>query len=120
MASVCFYFQVHQPFRLRRFSIFEQTCDYFDDALNRELIQKVSAKCYLPANAVLYELIRRFKGRFRVAFSLSGVVIEQFQRYRPEVLASFQKLAETEAVVVLAETYHHSLSFLYSRDEFAE
>ncbi len=120
MASVCFYFQVHQPFRLRRFSIFDRGSDYFDQHVNREMIRKVAAKCYLPANAVLYELIRRFEGRFRVAFSLSGVVIEQFQRYMPAVLTSFQKLAETGAVEFLSETYHHSLSFLYSRDEFAE
>ncbi|MCK4340389.1 MAG: glycoside hydrolase family 57 protein [Phycisphaerae bacterium] len=120
MASVCFYFQVHQPFRLRRFSIFERGSDYFDEHLNRELLQKVATKCYLPANAVLYELIKRYEGRFRVAFSLSGVILEQFQQYLPAVLASFQKLAETGSVEILSETYHHSLSFLYSRDEFAE
>jgi len=119
MASVCFYFQVHQPFRLRRFSIFDRGADYFDDHQNTELLRRIATKCYLPANAVLFELIKRFEGRFRVAFSLSGVVIEQFKKYMPELLTSFQKLAETGAVEFLAETYHHSLSFLYSRDEFA-
>ena len=120
MASVCFYFQVHQPYRLRRFSIFDRGANYFDDDLNRKTVQKIATKCYLPANAVLHELIQRFDGRFRVAFSLTGVVIEQFQRYAPEVLSSFQRLAESGAVEFLAETYYHSLSFLYSRTELAE
>jgi len=120
MASVCFYFQVHQPFRLRRFSIFDRGADYFDNPANQEIIRKVAARCYLPANAVLRELIERYEGRFRVAFSLSGVVIEQFQRFAPEVLESFRALAETGAVEFLAETYYHSLAFLYSRSEFNE
>lgn len=118
MASVCFYFQVHQPFRLRRFSIFDRGADYFDNPINQEILRKVATQCYLPANAVLLELIDRFDGRFRVAFSLSGVVIEQFQRFMPDVLESFHRLAETGAVEFLAETYYHSLSFLYSRSEF--
>ena len=75
MASVCFYFQVHQPFRLRRFSIFDRGADYFDNPVNQELLRKVGQRCYLPANAVLLELLERLEGRFRVAFSLSGLVI---------------------------------------------
>lgn len=118
MASVCFYFQVHQPFRLRRFSIFDRGADYFDNPVNQELLRKVAAKCYLPTNAVLLELVERHAGRFKVAFSLSGLVIEQFQRFVPEVLDSFRRLAETGAVEFLAETYYHSLAFLYSREEF--
>jgi alpha-amylase len=120
MASVCFYFQVHQPFRLRRFSIFNHEPLYFDDDRNREIITKVARKCYLPANAAIEELIHRHEGRFRVAYSLTGVVIEQMRRYVPEVLESFQRLAATGAVEFLSETYHHSLSFLYSQQEFAE
>ncbi len=120
MASVVFYFQVHQPYRLRRFSIFDRGDDYFDERVNREILRRVATKCYLPTNAVLYELIQRHDGRFKVAFSLTGTVIEQFKQYMPEVLASFQRLAETGAIEFLAETYCHSLSFLYSRDEFAE
>jgi alpha-amylase len=119
MASVSFYFQVHQPYRLRRFSIFERGADYFDERVNRELLAKIAAKCYLPANAVLYELIQRYEGRFRVAFSLTGVLLEQLRQYAPQVLKSFQRLAETGAVEFLSETYYHSLAFLYSRDEFA-
>jgi len=120
MASVCFYFQVHQPFRLRRFSIFDRGADYFDDRANRDLIRRVADKCYLPANAVMLELIRKHEGRFRVAYSLSGTALEQLGLYAPPVLESFRRLARTGAVEFLSETYHHSLSFLYSREEFAE
>ena len=120
MASVCFYFQVHQPQRLRRFSIFDRGTDYFDDASNASILGKVARKCYLPANAVLRELIERFEGRFRIAFSITGCAVEQFQAFAPEVLESFQGLADTGAVEFLAETYSHSLAFLYSREEFRE
>lgn len=120
MSSVCFYFQVHQPFRLRRYSIFETGHAYFDDAKNAEICRKVARKCYLPANQCIRDLIRVHEGRFRVAFSLTGVVLDQFETYAPEVIESFQRLAETGSVEFIAETYHHSLAFLYSREEFAE
>ena len=120
MASVCFYFQVHQPYRLRHYTIFDTGTDYFDQNKNAEICQKVARKCYLPANQLLLELIDRYEGKFRVAFSATGVALEQFGEYAPEVLASFQKLAATGCVEFLAETYHHSLSFLYSRREFIE
>ena len=118
MASVCFYFQVHQPCRLRRFSIFEREARYFDEAQNRELCRKVAEKCYLPANAVIEELLQRHEGRFKVSYSLTGVIVEQLQLYAPEVIESFQRLAATGLVEFLAETYYHSLSFLYSQAEF--
>ncbi|MDM8009180.1 MAG: glycoside hydrolase family 57 protein [Phycisphaerae bacterium] len=120
MPSVCFYFQVHQPFRLRRYSIFDTDCHYFDDAKNEEVCRKVAAKCYLPATRLILDLVRRYEGHFKVAYSLSGVILEQFERYAPEVLDVFQRLAETGCVEFLAETYYHTLSFLYSREEFAE
>ena len=120
MASVCFYFQVHQPDRLRRFSIFSQSADYFDDTSNREILRKVAHKCYIPANDLIRKLIKRYDGRFRVAFSISGVALEQFERYTPEVMASFQLLADTGSVEFLGETYYHSLSFLYSPEEWNE
>jgi alpha-amylase len=119
MASVCFYFQVHQPFRLRRFSIFDREPHYFDDHANGQILRKVAEKCYLPANAVILDLIRRHDGRFRAAYSITGVALEQFERYMPAALDSFRALAETGAVEFLSETYYHSLSFLYSREEFA-
>ena len=118
MASVVFYFQVHQPFRLRRYTIFESDASYFDDARNREICCKVSDKCYLPTNRVILDLIKEFDGEFRVSYSLTGTVIEQFQKWRPDVIESFQALAETGCVEFIAETYYHSLVFLYNRDEF--
>src|SRR3954454_7988189 len=92
MASVCFYFQVHQPLRLRRYSVFDTDRHYFDDHKNAEILRKVAAKCYLPANKMLLETIRHHEGRFRIAFSLSGVILEQFQQYAPEVLDTFRAL----------------------------
>ena len=120
MASVCFYFQVHQPYRLRRYSVFDCERDYFDNVKNAEICRKVGGKCYLPANRLLLDLIRRHDGRFRFAFSVTGVVLDQLEESMPEVLDSFHALNETGCVEFLAETYYHSLAFMYSRDEFAE
>ncbi|MBM4027831.1 MAG: alpha-amylase [Planctomycetes bacterium] len=119
MASVCFYFQVHQPFRLRHYTIFDSETNYFDEYKNAQVCRKVAGKCYLPTNRLMLDLIRRHEGRFKVAYSITGVVLEQFQEYAPEVLASFQELAETGCVEFLGETYYHSLSFLFSPKEFA-
>ncbi|MBN1108163.1 MAG: polysaccharide deacetylase family protein [Bacteroidales bacterium] len=118
--AICFYFQVHQPFRLKRYRFFDLGHDhyYYDDYLNESILQKVADKCYLPANAVLLDLIRKHKGKFKVAFSLSGIVINQFRLYAPEVLDSFRALAETGMVEFLAETNSHSLSSLKNRAQF--
>jgi alpha-amylase len=118
MASVVFYFQVHQPFRLRRYSVFDTDRHYFDDYKNAEVLRKVAQKCYLPANKVLLETIRANEGRFRFTFSVTGVALEQFRLYAPEVVEGFQELAATGCVDFLDETYYHSLAFLYSREEF--
>jgi alpha-amylase len=118
MASVCMYFQVHQPYRLRRYSVFDTDRFYFDDLKNAEICRKVAHKCYLPANRVLLDLIRRHDGKFRVGFSISGVALEQFGQYVPEAIDSFVALAQTGCVEFLAETYHHSLASLYSQSEF--
>src|SRR3989304_5309174 len=118
MPSVCFYFQVHQPIRLRHYTVFDNNDQYFDDCKNASVCRKVANKCYLPANRLILELIRRFEGRFKVAYSITGVLLEQLQRYSPEVLSTFDALAETGCVEFLGETYYHSLSFLYSRNEF--
>ena len=120
MPSVCFYFQVHQPFRLRHYTVFDRSGSYFDDFKNGSICRKVAAKCYLPTNRLLLETIRRFEGRFRVAYSITGVLLEQLERYAPEVLSTFHALAQTGCVEFLAETYYHSLSFLYSPAEFVE
>jgi alpha-amylase len=120
MASVCFYFQVHQPTRLRHYTVFDNNPHYFDDHKNGEICRKVANKSYLPANRVILDLISRFDGRFKVAYSITGVLLEQLAAYSPEVMSTFDALARTGCVEFLGETYYHSLSFLYSRNEFAE
>jgi len=118
MASIVFYFQVHQPFRLRRYTIFDSDTCYFDERKNEEICHKVANKCYLPTNRLMLELAERHKGRFRVSYSLTGTVIEQFRRWQPETLDSFKRLADTGCVEFISETHYHSLSFLYDRNEF--
>ena len=120
MPSVCFYFQVHQPHRLRHYTVFDTSQTYFDEFKNASICRKVANKCYLPTNRLLLDLIRRHEGRFRVAFSVTGIILEQFRKYCPEVISTFDALAQTGCVEFLAETYYHSLSFLYSRMEFIE
>ena len=118
--SICLYFQVHQPARLRLYRFFDIGKDshYYDDFANRTILRRVAQKCYLPMNALLLELIEANKGAFKVAFSISGTVLEQFDRYAPEVIESFRKLAQTGNVEFLSETYYHSLAALASEAEF--
>lgn len=120
--SVVLYFQVHQPWRLRTFGFFDIGTDapYFDDVLNGRLLRRVADRCYLPANRRLLGLVRRSRGRFRCAFSVSGTALAQMERWAPEALASFRELADTGCVEFLGETSHHSLSFLGDGDEFRE
>ena len=123
MTSICFYFQVHQPFRLRKdYDFFKIGRDHFyeDEANNRAIMRKVADKCYRPMNQLLLELIERWQGQFRVAFSISGVCLEQFELYAPDVIESFQKLVKTGCVELLGETYYHSLSSIFSHDEFVK
>ncbi len=118
--SICLYFQVHQPNRLRLYRFFDIGKDshYYDDFANRTILRRVAQKCYLPMNALLLELIEANKGAFKVAFSISGSVLEQFDRYAPEVIESFRKLAQTGSVEFLSETYYHSLASRASPIEF--
>jgi alpha-amylase len=120
MPAVCFYFQVHQPYRLQRYSYFDiQNAEtYFDDALNRSIMERIASRCYLPANERLLRMIRSHAGAFKVSFSLSGTAIEQMRLYSPETLESFRELAATGYVEFLGETYYHSLASLYDHDEF--
>ena len=120
MASVVFYFQVHQPFRLRKYSVFDNDPFYFGNDANKAICEKVANKCYRPATAKILDLVRRHEGRFRVSYSISGVALEQFAMWAPDVLEMFQQLAATGACEFLGETSHHSLSFLFSREEFSE
>ena len=118
--SICLYFQVHQPTRLRQYRFFDIGKDshYYDDFANRTILKRVAQKCYLPMNELLLEAITKTKGKFKVAFSISGSALEQFDRYAPEVLDSFRKLAATGKVEFLCETYYHSLASLAAPSEF--
>ncbi|MGB8490366.1 MAG: glycoside hydrolase family 57 protein [Bacteroidales bacterium] len=120
--AICFYFQVHQPFRLKRYRFFDLGHDhyYYDDFSNESIMRKVAEKCYLPANDIIFDLIQKNKGRFKVSFSLTGLVINQFRLYAPEVLESFKRLADTGMVEFLGETESHSLVSLKTRDEFEQ
>ena len=119
MRRVSLYFQIHQPFRLRRYRFFDIGTDhyYYDDYLNESILRKVAEKSYLRANDVILRLLERHDG-FKVAFSVTGIALEQFELYAPEVLASFRRLAAHPRVEFLAETYAHSLASLVSRNEF--
>ncbi len=122
MLHIVFYFQVHQPYRLRPYRVLHigREHNYFDDGLNRSIIDKVSSKCYVPANALLLDLINRFEGRFKVAFGITGSFVDQLRQWRPDVLESFRDLAQHGGVEFLGETYYHSLSCLFDGEEFLE
>ncbi|MBO7573117.1 MAG: glycoside hydrolase family 57 protein [Bacteroidales bacterium] len=120
MRSICFYFQVHQPFRLKKYRFFDIGNDhsYYNDYENRTIMRKVAEKCYLPANQLFLDLVNEYGDNFKIAYSLSGTVIDQFELYAPDVLESFQKLFATGRVELLDETYSHSLSSLRHEDVF--
>lgn len=122
MLHIVFYFQVHQPYRLKHYNVLDigREKNFFDDKLNADVIRKVGDKCYLPTNKLLKELIDKYEGKFKIAYSITGVAIEQFKSYYPEVLESFKDLAKTGCVEFLGETYYHSLSFLSDKEEFLE
>lgn len=124
MPEICMYFQVHQPYRLKKFRIFDigAKSSYFEtesqtDLNNKKVFQKVANKCYLPANKKFLKLLKKYPD-FKISYSLSGVFMEQAEEFMPEVLDSFKKLVATGQVEILSETYYHSLSFLYSPEEF--
>lgn len=118
--TLCLYFQVHQPVRLRKYHFFDigKNSDYYDDFANRTYTRKIADRCYLPANRVILDLIKKYGKNFKVAFSITGLAIEQFQKYAPEVIDSFKELAATGSVEFLAETYSHSLACLVDEAEF--
>jgi alpha-amylase len=122
MKSICLIFQIHQPFRFRKYRFFDIGKDnyYYDDYANETIMRKIADKCYLPANKIILEQIRKHKGKFKVAFSLSGVVIDQFKLYCPEVITSFAELAKTGCVEFLSETYANSLVSLVDAGIFEE
>lgn len=120
VVSLCLYFHVHQPYRLAEYNVFDIGAhqEYFDDKKNEEIIHKVAGKCYLPTNRLLLDLIKQHKGKFKISFSITGTIMEQFEKYAPEVLQSFKDLADTGCVEFVGETYYHSLAYLFSKDEF--
>ncbi len=119
--SICIYFQIHHPERLRKYQFFDigKKHNYFDNYANRSELEDLAENCYLPANALLLDLIKKYEGKFKVAFSISGSAIDQLEMHTPEVIRSFQELAQTGQVEFLAETYSHSLASLSEdTDEF--
>ena len=122
MTSVCIYFQVHQPLRLRKYSVFDigKNHNYFDSERNRFYLERIVRKCYLPANRKILELIEKTNGYFKVSFSITGILLEQLEEHFPEVIESFQKLVDTGCVELFNETYYHSLAYLISEKEFIE
>ncbi len=123
MRTLCFYFQVHQPFRLKDpYRFFDIGSDhyYYDDYSNHAIMRKVAEKCYLPTNQAMLDLIMEYGKKFKISYSLSGTVLDQFEKYAPDVLESFKQLVNTGSVEILSETYSHSLSALKSKQEFIE
>ncbi len=120
MRSICLYFQVHQPFRLKTYRFFNIGDDhhYYDDFQNRSIIRRVAEKCYIPANKLMLSLIQEYGSAFKLSYSISGTALEQLQHYAPEVIKSFRELADTGSVEFLAEPYAHSLASLNNTDEF--
>jgi len=108
--------------RLRKFTIFDigKNRNYFSDDLNKFYIKRISRKCYLPANTKMLELIKKYEGEFRISYSITGILIEQLEKWSPEALESFVKLVDTGCVELFNETYYHSLAYLISEREFKE
>lgn len=122
MPSVCLCFHVHQPQWLRHYTFFDIDHDhhYEDGERNLQILNTLSETCYLPANRLILGLIKRYKGRFRIAFSITGILLDQFENHRVDVLESFMRLADTGCVEFINETYYHSLAFLFSAREFRQ
>ena len=114
MKNICFYFQIHQPNRLKRYRFFNIGGDhyYYDDFANEDFIQRVSEVSFIPANRLLLDMIKEYHGKFKVAFSISGIALDQLEIYAPEVIDGFKELSDTGCVEFLAETQGHSLASL--------
>lgn len=122
MKTICFYFQIHQPFRLKRYRFFDIGSDhyYYDDFSNEDIIRGIASRTYLTANNMLLDMINEYKGKFKVAFSISGIALEQLEIYVPEAIDGFKELAKTGCVEFLSETYNHSLASLKEPEEFTK
>ncbi len=122
MPLVCFYFQVHQPLRIGKFTFFDigSNKHYFDKNENLKYLERIVKKCYLPANEIIYNLIHETDGKFKVCYSITGTLLEQLEEHFPNVVDSFQKIVDTGNAELFCETYYHSLAFLISQKEFEE
>lgn len=122
MKAICFYFQIHQPFRLKNYRFFDIGNDhyYYDDFANDDIVTRIAERCYLPASKMLLNLIEDSNKQFKIAFSISGTALEQFEQHVPEFIDLLKKLAKTGCVEFLSETYAHSLSSLVDVDEFQQ
>ncbi len=120
MTAICFYFQIHQPNRLKNYRFFDIGNDhyYYDDFANDDIITRIAHRSYLPANEMLLDIIKEHGKKFKVAFSISGVALEQLEQYVPEFIDSMKELAATGCVEFLSETYAHSLASLEDPEEF--
>lgn len=119
MKKICLCFQIHQPYRLRRYRFFDIGNEHYysDDFQNEEIFQRIAEKCYMPANRMMLELLKQHPD-FRVSYCISGLAIEQMEYYKPEILESFKELVATGRVELIAETYAHSLTAIYDKAEF--
>ncbi|MGF1637780.1 MAG: glycoside hydrolase family 57 protein [Cyclobacteriaceae bacterium] len=120
MKSLVFYLHAHQPRRFRPFTFFDmgENSHYFDDELNRRIINQVSDRSYIPTIRLLLRLLKKYPGTFSVSLSICGTLIDQLKSFRPDVLDLFVELAASNNVELVAETYNHSLAYFYDRDEF--
>ena len=120
MKSICFYFQIHQPFRLKTYRFLDIGNDhyYYDDFANDEIITRIAQRSYLPACETLKEMFATYGKKFKVAFSISGIALEQIELYVPELIDALKELVQTGNVEFLTETYAHSLSSLADPEEF--
>jgi alpha-amylase len=120
--DLCFYFQVHQPWRLRHYRFLEvgKNHSYFDEEKNAAILRKVADKCYIPMNNLLHDLITEHQGRFKISFAITGTILNQMEAYAPDLIASFKRLYDTGHVELISETAYHSLSALYNPEEFRE
>lgn len=117
MPNVTFYFEVHQPFRLKRVFSFKGSPEFIDWERNREIFNKVADKCYLPATKTFIALTKEHP-EFKTSFSFTGTFLEQAEKFRPEVITTFQELFDAGRMDVLDETYYHSLAYLMDKAEY--
>jgi alpha-amylase len=122
MPSIVFYFKVHQPERIKHYTIFDigEDKNYFDDERNKFYLDRIVRKCYFPTLNLIYQLIKETKGKFKVSFGATGIFFDQLKRWHPEIIELFQKLSQTGSVEFVGETYYHSLASLFSITDFQE